>query len=76
MIRKYHLTSKWETDYTLIFDDDGKMFVNEYKDFEQPYKKPRSTDISPENFANMKLEGQTLKELIVKKLEQILPPSH
>ncbi|MGA9776753.1 MAG: hypothetical protein WBS33_00610 [Verrucomicrobiia bacterium] len=76
MIRKYHLTSERESYYTLIFDDDGKMFVNEYKDFDQPYKKPRSTDIPPENFGNFKLEEGTLKELVVKKLGQILPPSN
>ncbi|HUA67401.1 MAG TPA: hypothetical protein VMA13_02530 [Candidatus Saccharimonadales bacterium] len=76
MIRKYQLTSEWETDYTLIFDDNGKMFVNEYKDFEQPYKNPRSMDIPPENFGNFTVNGKTLKELVVKKLEQILPPSN
>jgi hypothetical protein len=76
MIRKYHLTSKQETDYTLIFDDDGKMLVNEYKDFEQPYKNPRSTNIPPDNFGNFMVEGQSLKDLVMKKLEHILPPSN
>jgi hypothetical protein len=76
MIRKYHLTNERESYYTLVFDDDGKMFVNEYTDFDQPYKKPRSIDILPENFGNFKLEEGTLKELVIKKLGQILPPSN
>lgn len=60
--------------YTLIFNERGELAVEEYYDLDQPYKNDRSTDISPENFDKYQVNGVPLRELVIKKLKEILPP--
>jgi hypothetical protein len=80
MIRKYFLDSEskpggTDISYSLIFDNQGNMLVEEHQDFDQPYKKDRFAQLNSANFDNFKVNGISLKELVVKKLNEILPPS-
>lgn len=61
--------------YSLIFDENGNMAVEEYHDFNQPYKSDRVTDISPENFDKYEVNGVPLRTLVINKLKEILPKS-
>jgi hypothetical protein len=75
VIREYHLTSEREDFFTLMFDENGRMFVEIYRDYEQPHKKPISTYVQPEEFEKYTVGEISLKEVVVKKLQEILPPT-
>jgi hypothetical protein len=80
MRREYPLTS-FEIDsakaqcvtvwYTLIFNDQGEMVVEEYRDFGPPFYKDSVTVIPPEKFDNYTVNGTSLRQLVLKKLEEI-----
>ena len=65
--------------YTLLFDDRARMVVKEYRSFNQPFEdlKEHSTIvIPPDSFDNHTVNGSPLRLLVLKKLEDILPPSN
>ena len=76
-LRKYHLASEdgpaWDKSYSLIFTQEGTMFVRMIKDFEQPYKTPDVEEIEPVHFAKILVNGTILSELVARKLDEILP---
>jgi len=79
LIRKYYLTSEdgglaWDKHYTLAFGGDGQMFVQVIKQYEQPYKTEDINEIQPDDFVKVKINGELLSALVVKKLDEILPP--
>ena len=73
MLKKYHITSEGEDFYKLIFDENGCMYVEIFRDFEQPYKRPRATNVYPEQFDRFTVGNRTLKQLVVNELDAILP---
>lgn len=62
--------------YSLIFNERGEMVVEEYCDLDQPYKNDRVTDITPDKFDSYQVNGVPLRELVIKKLKEILPKSN
>jgi len=72
MLRKYQIASDGEETFALIFDHDGGMFVERYRDSKQAPKKRRVTRIAPDNFDKFKVGHISLKEVVVKKLQAIL----
>ena len=59
--------------YSLIFDENGNMAVEEFHDFDQPHKNSRAMFIAPENFDKHEVNGVPLRKLVVNKLKEILP---
>lgn len=72
MLRKYQIASEGEDTFALIFDHDGRMFVERYKDSKEAHNKRRVTHIAPDNFDKFKVGHISLKEVVVKKLQAIL----
>jgi hypothetical protein len=77
-LRKYHLASEdrgigSDRNYSLIFTDTGEMYVRQVEDFEQPYKTPTVNEIYPSEFGKILVEGEPLREIVIKKLDEILP---
>lgn len=63
----------WDKSYSLVFTEDGKVFVHSVKSFEQPFKSPDVADIEPP-FTGVTINGSSLSELVARKLNEILPP--
>ena len=77
-LRKYFLASEdggiaWDKSYSLVFSFDGHMRVLVIKQYEQPYKTPDVEEIDPESFDRLKIDGVSLKEIVLSKLNDILP---
>jgi hypothetical protein len=62
-------TTVW---YSLIFDEKGNMTVEQHHDFDQPFKKDRVQDLPPDKWDNFIVNGVPLRELVIKKLKEIL----
>jgi hypothetical protein len=60
--------------YTLVFNEQAEMVVEEYRDYNQPFNEDRVTLIRPEKFDEYTVNGISLRQLVLKKLEEILPP--
>jgi hypothetical protein len=74
ILRKYNLTSEGDDSYSLIFDDDGTMYVQAIRNFDQPFKKSRGWQIAPDEFHKCSVGGRTIKELVLETLEAVLAP--
>ena len=59
--------------YTLIFNEKGNMAVEVHRDFNQPFKNDRVDDVPPEKWDGIVVNGVLLRELVIKKLKEILP---
>ena len=77
-IRRYPLTSTEtrgsDTGYSLIFTEDGRMYVQKSVSYEQDYKTGERTDIFQESFSSYAVEGVPLGMIVGKKLDELLPP--
>ena len=80
MIRKYDLASYYidsaggggtTISYTLVFDEQGEMLVEEHRHYE-PFQQESRSQIRPAQFENYTRAGVTLR-LVLKKLQEILP---
>jgi hypothetical protein len=60
--------------YTLFFSDQAKMVVKEYRSFNHPFKEASASIIPPDSFDKHTVNGSPLRQLVLKKLEEILPP--
>ena len=59
--------------YSLIFKENGNIAVEQHRDLNQPHRKDKVTDLLPESWDNIKVNGIPLRELAIKKLKEILP---
>jgi hypothetical protein len=81
MIRRYDLAS-YHVDsagggetticYALLFDDHGDMLVEEHRRYE-PFQQDSLSLIRPAQFDNYTIAGVSLRQLVLKKLQEILP---
>ena len=77
-LRKYRLVSEdggmaWDQTYSLVFTFDGQMRVLVVKQFEQPYKTPDIHELAPSEFGRYSVNGTSLKDIVLAKLDEILP---
>lgn len=76
-IRRYHLVSAEtrgsSTNYSLIFTDTGRMYVQASVEYEQAYKTGEICDILPESFSDYAVNGVLLGDLVARKLGELLP---
>lgn len=83
MIRRYSLasfhvdsiggSSGTTINYSLVFNERGEMLVEECRTFDDPFQADTVLQIGPKQFDNYTIERMPLRELVIKKLEQILP---
>ena len=83
MIRRYSLASfhvdstqgpnGTKIDYTLVFNERSEMRVEECRTYNDPFQADTVLQIESKQFDNYSVEGVPLRELVRKKLEQILP---
>jgi len=78
MIREYPIGSETKPGgdtiwFTLIFDEQGEMYVEMCHDFNQPAKNDKMTHLRAENFDKFTVNGVSLRQLVVRKLSEILP---
>jgi len=83
MIRRYSLGSfhvdstggpnGTKIDYNLVFNDKGEMLVEECRVYNDPFKPDTVSQIALHQFENYSVQGVPLRELVIRKLEQILP---
>ena len=66
----------WDETYNLIFTDKGELVVRVIRDYSQDYKTPDVREIEPKDFAAVKVGGVSLRDLVLKKLAEILPNSN
>jgi len=62
--------------YTLFFNEQAEMVVKEYRSFNHPFKEPNASFIPPDSFNKHTVNGSPLRQLVLEKLEEILPPSN
>ena len=77
-MRKYYLSSEdggiaWDKTYSLVFTFDAQMRVLIVKEFEQPYKTPDVEEVQPKDFDRHTVRGIPLREIVLNKLDEILP---
>lgn len=81
MIRKYDLASYYIDSaggggtticYALVFDEQGEMLVEEHRRHE-PFQQDSLSQIRPAQFDNFTIAGVPLRQLVLKKLQEILP---
>ena len=77
-IRRYPLASTEtrgsDTGYSLIFTDNGRLYVQMSVQYEQAYRTGEVSDIYPESFSSHSVDGVLLGEIVAKKLDELLPP--
>lgn len=78
ILRRYYLISEdggaaGDVSYALIFTTTGEMVVRVTKHHAQQYKAPEIHDVSAREFLRVTIGGKSLQELIVRKLDEILP---
>ena len=62
--------------FALVFDDSGQMFVRVRYSSNKDYGSKASEEkIYPKDFAEHTADGKPLRELVIKKLQEILPHS-
>ena len=80
IIRRYGIASEQCPDgpnymlFYLAFRSDGSMCVLRRKTSERPQEE-QDFEISPAEFDGYSVNGTSLRAIVVKALEQILPPS-
>lgn len=79
LIRKYYLATEdgglaWDKHFTLTFSDEGLIFVQVIKQYEQAYKTEDICYIQPNDFSKVTVNGELLCTLVAKKLDELLPP--
>jgi hypothetical protein len=57
----------------LAFKDSGELVVIHKRDYDDDYRKPEEYEISISEFAQHKVEGVPLKDLVIERLMEILP---
>lgn len=68
-------SSSDDEEYFLCFDSTGDMFVQIYYSPNKPFQSGYwGTKIYPSEFDKHKVEDKTLRQLVVAKLGEILPP--
>jgi len=82
MIRRYQLASYYvdsaggaggtNISYTLVLTERGEMVVEEHRS-NKPFGEDRVLEIRPEQFDNYTIAGVPLRQLVTKKLQEILP---
>ena len=83
MVRKYLITSFHidctnaaggaTVQYVLVFTERGEMLVEESRTYNHPFNNDTLLEIHPEQFENHTIAGVPLRQLVIKKLEEILP---
>lgn len=64
----------WDKHFTLAFSDEGLMFVQVVKQYEQAYKTENTYEIQPNEFSKVSVNGESLSALVAKKLDELLSP--
>lgn len=59
--------------YTLVFNDQAEMLVQERRQFQSPFKTDASIFIPPEQFDKYSINGISLRRVVATKLDEILP---
>jgi hypothetical protein len=81
MIRKFDLTAFFIDSggrggttirYALVFDERGEMLVEEHR-LHEPFQQDSLSQIRPAQFDNYTIAGVSLRQLVLKKLQEILP---
>ena len=81
MIRRYDLASYYVDSaggggtticYALVFDEHGEMLVEEHRRYE-PFQQDGVSLIRPAEFDNYTIAGAPLRQLVLRKLQEILP---
>ena len=75
MLKRYHLDFEEKPagtlSYTLVFEDFSNYFVEQYNDSKLSFLTNRVKKISPQEFDHFSVNGQSLAELVSKKLKEI-----
>ena len=80
ILRRYYLTSEdrgiaGDTEYALVFTARGEMVVRVTIRHEQQYKTPDIHDIAARDFASTIVNRVPLLQIVIEKLNELLPKS-
>ncbi len=64
-----------ETLYTLIFTEDGQMFVRAVRQDCRSMEQLEERNIPPAEFGEVQVKGARLSKIVVVKLGELLPPN-
>ena len=59
--------------YILVFNSQAEMLVKELREFRSPFQPDTVTFIAPERFGEYTIDELSLREVVIKMLERILP---
>ena len=68
-------TPDFETLYTLIFTEDGQMFVRSVRQSCRTFERLEERNIPPAEFGGVEVKGANLAKIVAVKLGELLPPN-